>query len=162
LLYQYWKYSKNIIYFLIAIIISTLYFSSDILLGDFRIEKDPSLLTRIDMYEYIFQGIHKAYYFFQHGFNASIIDIENFIGEEKYPIHNDFLRYLYDWGVIWLIFLYFFFKQIVSLKKLGLKFDFYLILLFVFSNLLHNTLFSFYIWIPLLFYLLLKKKRIFN
>ena len=66
----------------------------------------------------------------------------------SYPVHNDFLEYIYNYGFLFYILITWIFWKIISLfksKVLGL-----ILIVIISSFALHNELFSVYLWIPIL------------
>lgn len=115
-----------------------------------RLSKDESsFLTRAALYETQFEEIKKAKFIFPHGSNACTKYIQVIAGEEYSP-HNDFLKYWYDWGIMWFVFLYILFKKIANLGFKGKSHNILcLVLLLLASSSLHNILFSSYMWVAL-------------
>lgn len=140
-------YQKIIISIFISILVFILYLNIDIIFENLRISSDSSFNTRGKISEVILDKIKENYFFFPYGHNTGNIFLANYLNEERYPIHNDFLKILYEWGISGIIFI------IMTLGNLALKLkniNNILILFFAISAALHNVLFFFYIWMPLL------------
>lgn len=102
-----------------------------------------SLNTRAQIYEFMFLLIRETYAFIPLGVGYS--DSQMMLYFSGYPIHNDFLKYLADYGFFSLFIFYIVFLKDVMLSA---RIRDLCLLLFVFSASLHNNLFSPYILIP--------------
>ena len=111
-----------------------------------RLTNDSSYITRMSLYLYMFDLLKDSYFVVPHGFNAATSLVVKYTGVDNYSVHNDLLRYLFDWGILFLLFLVILFKKILCHQKM----NFYLIFLSVFALSFHNMLFSIYIWCPFL------------
>lgn len=158
-LYQIYLYfpTKILIVFIIPIIYklsSTLWlFLSD----NMRIGADASFNTRSLIYIELINGVFDNYIVIPHGSHAAWSHIREFTGNDEFSPHNDFLRYLYDWGIIFLIIVFYSFKRFCS----SFKFDINLILIFTAfsSGALHNIMFLPIIWLPMIFIFLIYTSR---
>ena len=118
-------------------------------------EGESSMATRIVLYQQLIEGIVANFGLIPHGSNSAQEMIVAFTQDDRYSPHNNFLSYLYDWGVIFIIVCY---KIISILRKNGfLKMNMWLILLGLSSCALHNMLFSPYLWIPVGVILIINK-----
>lgn len=122
-------------------------------------EKNYSTITRLSIYITMFDEIKSSFFIIPHGFNADNIFLDarmNYNGEHSHTVHNDFLKYWYNYGLLFFIFIYFWYK------KIKFRFDSYFekgtVLLVFIVNALQNTLFSLYLLIPLL-YIIMEMKR---
>ncbi|MDE6811005.1 MAG: hypothetical protein K2J15_01510 [Muribaculaceae bacterium] len=108
---------------------------------------DASSMTRALLYLALIKGILGNYIIIPHGSNAAFFFIKQFTGDDGFSAHNDVLRYLYDWGGYFIIFLIY----LIRTMRKYCVFNFEMILIFLgFSALLlHNMLFLPITWIPL-------------
>lgn len=120
-------------------------------------EGEASMATRAVLYEQLIEGILPNFGFIPHGSNSAQEMIEAFTQDDNYSPHNNFLSYLYDWGIIFIMLCW---KIFAILKKNGLMtINLLLILLGLASCALHNMLFSPYLWIPVCIILLINHKN---
>lgn len=122
-----------------------------------RLEEDGSFYTRASFYEMMMDGIVNNHFIIPHGSYASYELLRKATGEEGMSPHNDLLRYLYDWGILFFLFLSLaigYFKKLFILNK-----SVFLLTIGVLSGCLHNILFSPYIWIPYILFLSIYSKR---
>lgn len=154
------EYSKSLCLFTVLIItfIASVYWQE--LINIFRFQEDASFLTRLEIYTFIFDQIKQGYFLLPNGFNACNEVSMKYVGEAGFTPHNDFLRYYYDWGVIWIIFLgYIVGKCYIIYQSSSFKKELITIFIFLLSNALHNTLFIPYVWLPIFFVLILLKQK---
>lgn len=116
---------------------------------------NDSLITRYLIYEYFWLSLIDNYFLIPFGIHAhKHIMAVNF---NNYPVHNDYLEYVYNLGFLFLAYLGYI---IYIIKKSSgvLTLCFSIILLIIVSSFaLHNELLSVFIWIPLSFILYIKK-----
>lgn len=117
---------------------------------------DQSTATRASIYEALIRRILKNYVVIPHGSNEAYIYIQKFTKNPEYSSHNDFLRYIYDWG----IYFFFFIAYIIRLIKrnVNCNLEFYLIIVAYTPLALHNLLFLPIAWVPFCLILNIKKK----
>lgn len=126
-----------------------------------RMEEDGSYLTRSSLYLAQIIGIIDNYVIIPHGANGAKEMIDRFTGDKGFSTHNDFLRYLYDWGGVFLFLVFFIVKKVKECRKINLE----LLLIFLAYSgcALHNILFLPYVWIPLILVLTVSEpKNVFN
>lgn len=141
------KYKKLIFSATIVALILLVPILINILVSKLRFQEgEASLATRANLYMVLMQGISDNYFFLPHGSNSSRIMIVDFTKDERYSPHNNFLSYLYDWGIIFIILLGIIYKRIK--KNNLLNTNMILIYLGFSSYALHNMLFSIFLWIP--------------
>ena len=149
---KYWNLKKVIIWGGIIAIPLILYNYKNLIFENFRLAEDSSFITRFSLYSYMYENLAKSHFILPHGFNSANNLIYNYSGENNY-VHNDLFKYLYDWGGIFLIYIFFIIKRIIKPFDWNMAF----ILLLVLANSFHNMLFSVYIWIPFTIILLINK-----
>lgn len=118
-------------------------------------EDDPSIMTRSVIYQLLLSGISDNYALIPQGSHSGWYMIKDFTGDPTFSPHNDFLNFIYEWGVI-----FYLFCVIVAMKLkcfLRLNFEFILILLALSSCALHNILFNVIIWIPFTVILMVRR-----
>lgn len=145
--YQMYKFfDKKVMLLSIIVLLSVSGTIYSFLQENARFEEDSSYLTRTGLYMAQISGILENYIIIPHGSNSAIEMINKFTGDVGFSTHNDFLRYVYDWGIVFFIIIFFIYK---SIKKY-LKFDveLFLIILGYSGFALHNLLFLPYVWIP--------------
>ncbi len=107
---------------------------------------DESTATRAIIYDSLIKKILSNHIVIPYGSNESYLFIQKLTHNPKFSSHNDFLRYIYDWGAYFFIFLVY----IITLIKKNVKFSFKLALIIIayapFA--LHNLLFLPIVWIP--------------
>lgn len=157
-IYQYYKLLNNKKAFFFLIILVGIFFIY--LLNNNRLsfgyDKKLSYNTRMMIYSMFYEKLVNSYFIIPHGFRSSTDLIQLYTANENYSPHNDFLKYLYDWGIFFIIlFIYFIYK----IRYLFSSYKGFLIMLIFFSTALHNMLFSVYTLIPFLFILLLYRYK---
>lgn len=118
-------------------------------------EDDPSIMTRSVIYQLLLSGICDNYALIPQGSHSGWDMVRDFTGDPTFSPHNDFLNFIYEWGVI-----FYLFCVIVAMKLkcfLRLNFEFILILLALSSCALHNILFNVIIWIPFTVILMVRR-----
>lgn len=153
LLYQFFKVFGffRVLLFTSIVIIIIFYSYNDIIIG-LRIEKDSSFITRMSIYLTILEELKKDFFLIPNGFNADnrfIDSILNYAGPHSHTLHNDVLKYLYNFGILFIIFMIFWYR--IIRESFGSLIQKITILLIFSVNAFHNTLFSFYILVPFLF-----------
>ena len=108
---------------------------------------DSSSNTRAILYIALIYEILNNYIIIPHGSNEAFFFIKNLTGDSGFSSHNDILRYLYDWGGYFFIFIIYLIINIKKYVKFNLEFN--LILLGFSAFALHNMLFLPITWIPL-------------
>lgn len=104
---------------------------------DLRLEEEGSFITRKYLYETLIDGIINQP-FIPHGSSAANLLSRKLIHDENFAAHNDFLLYIYDWGLIFFvlfIFIWKYWKQKIKSNWTNLS-----ILLGWSSTCLHNVL----------------------
>ena len=114
-----------------------------------RFEEDASYMTRAAIYEIQINGILSNYIVIPHGANAAYSMVRNFTNDVNFSAHNDILRYLYDWGVVFIYIIGYIIRKFKKQKLFNLNFT--LIILAYMGFALHNLLFLPYVWIPFIF-----------
>lgn len=122
-----------------------------------RIQDDASYNTRLYLYTMLIDGIKDNWVVIPHGCHKAWDLVRIDADSEGLSAHNDFLKYIYDWGITFIILLIFIYKRISYICKLNI--NVLLILLAVSSFALHNILFLPLTWIPLIFILFFYKKQ---
>lgn len=112
---------------------------------------DPSILTRLSLQaDFIDESANS--FLKPHGPNAATIYVKSVTKNDEFHLHNDFLAYLFDYGFIFIAYLFVIIRVLSGvIKKMSLKK--LIVILFYFSSLMHGYLFSFFISIPLMFVL---------
>ena len=110
---------------------------------------DPSILTRsalqADFVEESLKSIFKP-----HGPNSATLYVKSVTKNDDFHLHNDFLAYFFDYGFIFLAYIFIIIKMIARIiPKFNL--EIMIVILFYFSSMLHGYSFSFFISIPLMF-----------
>lgn len=158
-LYQLYTQRKTRIMVFVALGISLLYLSlfSEQILEKFRLdENEASLNTRSSLYLQIGMGILDNYVVIPHGSYTATAVIRQFTGDSSYSPHNDILKFIYEWGILFFVFCIF---LMVKIKKhVRLDLEFVLILVALISCSLHNMLSTVYLWIPFLFILIARRR----
>ena len=158
----YWLYQFALLYGKkTIIIISTIIglFASAylviILQEKLRMTEDASFLTRVQLYQAEIEGIMQNYFVIPHGSHKAWELAIDVTWNDKFSPHNDFLKFLYDWGIAFILLIILFFKRVR--KKVGFDLNICLLLLAQSSCMLHNMWFLPIVWLPILFILNLKK-----
>lgn len=142
-------YGKKIILWIVVILsFSTSAYLIATLQEKLRITEDASFLTRTYLYEAEIDGIIDNYIIIPHGAHRAwelAIDVTM---DDEFSPHNDFLRYLYDWGGGFIIILVIFYRKIK--KRVGYDINICLFLLAQSSCMLHNMWFLPIVWLPVL------------
>jgi O-antigen ligase len=112
---------------------------------------DPSILTRINLQtDFIEESANS--FLMPHGPNSATIYVKNVTSRDEFHLHNDFLAYLFNYGFIFIAYLFLIIRILARVsKKSPLKNI--LVFLFYFSSLFHGYLMTFFISIPLMFVL---------
>lgn len=118
---------------------------------------DKSTATRASIYEVLIKRILKNYVVIPHGSNESYLYIQKFTRNPNYSSHNDFLRYLYDWGIYFIVFIGYLIRLFA--KNVRLNLEVYLLILAYVPIALHNLLFLPITWIPFCLILHLHPKQ---
>ena len=127
------------------------------LVDTLRLEEDGSFNTRASFYEMMIDGIINNHFIIPHGSYASYHLIRQVTGDVGMSPHNDILRYSYDWGIVFYIFLV---VIICCVKKLFVvNKSVVLLSIGVCSGCLHNILFSPYIWVLYIMFLSIYSKK---
>lgn len=141
---------KSIFVILFIFIFSASFFSRFINLDFGRLfdPDDPSILTRINLQtDFIEESANS--FLMPHGPNSATIYVKNVTNRDEFHLHNDFLAYLFNYGFIFIAYLFLIIRLLSSIsKKSPLKNI--MVFLFYFSSLFHGYLFSFFISIPLM------------
>jgi hypothetical protein len=144
---------KSIFVILFISIFFTALFPSTINLDFGRLfdPDDPSILTRIELQTDFIEELQNSF-LIPHGPNSATIYVKNFTNKDDFHLHNDFLAYLFNYGFIFIVYLFMIIRILARIsKKSPLKNI--MVFLFYFSSLFHGYLFSFFISIPLMFVL---------
>lgn len=124
---------------------------------ELRLSTDDSFNTRATIYIQMIEVLKNSLFVIPHGFNADQIYIDNFLGAKGFPVHNDFLKYIYNYGFLFILFLVYIGKSFINI--IHNKTELILIIFAFSSNALQNALFSVYIFVPFFFTLLLFKRN---
>jgi O-antigen ligase len=110
---------------------------------------DPSILTRLNLQtDFIEESANS--FLMPHGPNSATIYVKNVTNRDEFHLHNDFLAYLFNYGFIFIAYLFLIIRILSSIsKKSPLKNI--MVFLFYFSSLFHGYLMTFFISIPLIF-----------
>lgn len=142
------KNSKLLFIIVVLILLSLIPSIITLLITKLRFQEgESSMATRVVLYEQLIKGIVSHYGFIPHGSNSAQEMIVAFTQENSYSPHNNFLSYLYDWGIIFIFLIYKIYKILRRNKLTGINMT--LIYLGLSSCALHNMLFSPFLWIPL-------------
>ena len=159
----YWLYQCTQVFskkFLLVLVLLILFFTSKSLLDNLsektRMEEDASYNTRMYLYLLIIDGIKENWYLIPHGSHTAWDLVRLDVEAEDMSTHNDFLRYIYDWGISFYLLLYFMWKSIY--KNVSVNLNVLLVLLFASSFALHNVLFNALTWMPVVILLIINKK----
>lgn len=157
----YWIYQivhrSNVIIVFLLLCVGLLYLFpiSEDIEGLLRLEADASSMTRAALYEQLLSGILDYGALLPHGSNAARDMIVSFTDDPSYTPHNDILKFIYDWGIIFYAFCI---MLVIRLKKcISINIEFVMIMLAVISCGLHNMMFSVYIWIPITTILMVRR-----
>ncbi|MGG5617844.1 hypothetical protein ACPDHD_16395 [Myroides odoratimimus] len=131
---------------IVIIIVMALNFEE--LFINMRLTNDGSFLTREAIYSSIFDKIKRAYYILPNGFNDAYVFVQSYTNVKGFAVHNDFLKYWNDLGVVFFIYLFILYGILKSALK---DLTFLCIIFFILSLALHNILFSVVIWCPIYF-----------
>lgn len=115
-----------------------------------RFHFDGSIFTRMKLTMHIVQLSLSdgTYFLIPNGGGATYLKITELLGH-RYPLHNDILMYLYDYGIIFVLISCVFFISIY--RGVGMSLLTLSILLFVFTSNFHNILISVYSVVPMMF-----------
>ena len=155
-LYQSYRYTNKFWFYtgvIICLVIGGIYLNS--LFHNLRIKEDGSTITRSFLYKKILAGIYENDVVIPHGSNASNSLAKILTKNMGFSPHNDFLRYLYDWGVYFFVVLIYFVSMVKKRVKINL--NMMCILLALASCALHNIMFLPAVWIPFSIILCLNK-----
>lgn len=130
--------NRKIFYLGLASVIILISVSIVTLQSNLRLEEDGSIMTRTFLYQSMFEGILQNKFLIPHGSNSANSLSKYLTSNDNFAPHNDILLYLYDWGIIFFLFLYYLYK----LFKKKIKFDLtFITILFGWSSAcLHNVL----------------------
>ena len=143
---QYFKYT---LFFFIVLFGSLVLFGWEQIQESLRLNEDGSLKTRTYLYEMFFKELIKNNFLQPDGFNSATLLAKYVMEDDTFSVHNDFLRYAYDWGgAIFGGFIYVVYRNFRTWNL-----NIILILLVVCANAFHNMLFSYMTLIPFLFIL---------
>lgn len=120
-----------------------------------RLNADDSFNTRASLYLYMLDELRNSYFVIPHGFNVDQLYIDNLLRQEGFPVHNDFLKYWFNYGIFFWAFLFALYQQLKIFFRN--KIEMLLIFFALSGNALQNALFSLYILIPFMFILLALK-----
>lgn len=161
-MYQIWIYLRMLKYRRIVLAVVCLVFVAAIpvllVLLEEKLrfqEGESSMTTRAALYLVLIDGIKDSYFLLPNGVHSAHRLIVDFTQDEEFSPHNDWLSYLYDWGAIFVVFLYSIYRKFKSYINL----EFLLILLGLSSVALHNMLFSMYVWVPFTIILLARNNE---
>ena len=118
---------------------------------------DKSTATRASLYDALTKRIKTNYGIIPYGSNESYIFIQRFTRNPNYSPHNDFLRYLYDWGIYFIVFTGYIIRLLVRSVRLNL--EVYLLIFAYVPIALHNLLFLPITWLPFCLILHLHPKQ---
>lgn len=121
-----------------------------------RLEEDDSFNTRSVLYARLWMDIKENYAIIPHGSYTATAMIRQYTRDPSFSPHNDFLKFIYEWGAIFYIFCVYLALKIRKYVKLDL--EFLLILLALASCALHNMLSTVYLWIPFMFILAARRR----
>lgn len=121
---------------------------------------DQSTATRASIYEALIKRILQNYVVIPHGSNEAYLYIQKFTKNPQYSSHNDFLRYIYDWGIYFFVFLAYIVRLIRHNVRCNL--ELYLVVVAYAPLALHNLLFLPIAWVPFCLILNLKRKQLHN
>lgn len=151
----YWLYQfsllfgkKTIFSLAIIVVVSASAYLATALQEKLRMTEDASFLTRLQLYETEIEGIVANYVIIPHGAHKAWELAIDLTMNDQFSPHNDFLRFLYDWGIAFILLLIIFYKRIK--KRVGFDVNICLLLLAQSSCLLHNMWFLPIVWLPIL------------
>lgn len=145
----------SIVLSVITILIYLPVFSEQIT-NKLRLEEDDSFNTRSVLYARLWMDIKENYAIIPHGSYTATAMIRQYTRDPSFSPHNDFLKFIYEWGAIFYIFCVYLALKIRKYVKLDL--EFLLILLALASCALHNMLSTVYLWIPFMFILAARRR----
>lgn len=148
---------KKTLFILIPICLCIIIYFIPILEKELRLNTEDSFNTRAAIYIQMIEVLKDSYFVIPHGFNADQIYIDNFLGTKGFPVHNDFLKYIYNYGFLFVLFLIYIVNSFTPVIRN--KNERFLIVLAFSSNALQNALFSIYVLIPFFFILFLFKRK---
>lgn len=119
-----------------------------------RMTEDASFLTRVQLYQAEIEGILQNCFVIPHGSHRAWELAIDVTWNDEFSPHNDFLKFLYDWGIAFILLVILFFKRVS--KKVGFDLNICLLLLAQSSCMLHNMWFLPIVWLPMLFVFNLK------
>lgn len=127
------------------------------LTNSLRLTDDSSFYTRLNLYFSMYYELKDGYFVIPHGFNADNIYVDRILPVKNHTLHNDLMKYLYNYGVLFPVLLIWFYNAIKEM--FSSKIVLWIVLTVFIINALHNTLFSIHLIIPFLLILIIKKKR---
>lgn len=155
LYYQFYKlYNRKIV--LTAGVIGLILVSGYYLISiqeKLRLTSDNSFMTRTFLYEGMIDGIVENYILIPHGVHRAWELAIDMTGSDQFSPHNDFLKYLYDWGGAFILLIVLCYRKMKSNNSLNL--ELLLIIIAQSSCMLHNMWFLPVVWMPLFFILCL-------
>lgn len=161
-MYQLWMYLQTVKYRKLVLSVVCLVFVAAIhtllMLLEAKLrfqEGESSMTTRATLYLVLIDEIKNSYFVLPNGVHSAHRLIVDFTQNDEFSPHNDWLSYLYDWGAIFLVFLYSMYRKL----RFDINLEFLLILLGLSSVALHNMLFSMYVWIPFTIILLARNNE---
>lgn len=160
----YWGYQLYIsrktrtLSILISVIVIIIYLPvfSEQISDKLRLEEEASFNTRSVLYARLWMGIKENYAIIPHGSYTATAMIQGYTRDPGFSPHNDFLKFIYEWGAIFYVFCIYLILKIRKYVKLDL--EFLLILLALTSCSLHNMLSTVYLWIPFMFILAARRR----
>ena len=160
----YWGYQLYIsrktrtLSILISVIVTIIYLPvfSEQISDKLRLEEEASFNTRSVLYARLWMGIKENYAIIPHGSYTATAMIQGYTRDPGFSPHNDFLKFIYEWGAIFYVFCIYLILKIRKYVKLDL--EFLLILLALTSCSLHNMLSTVYLWIPFMFILAARRR----
>ena len=151
------RFNKKIL-FIFIVVVCVFYLPTIVktILPKLRFEEDESsMVTRSVLYLKLLSDIADNYAIIPQGSNAATTMIVGFTGDPRFSPHNDFLNYIYNWGVVFYIFCAMIIRQMKGNIKFNL--EFYLILLAIAACALHNMMFATYVWMPFVIILMVRR-----
>lgn len=142
---------RSILYFFLVLL---LFGAGHFVFEKLRFVEDGSFNTRLLLYVTFFDSIKESFYILPNGFEADQLLLNSTNQFYNVELHNDILKYWYNYGLLFFMFLLFVGSRVAAVGTKGYVF----VISFVFMlNSLQNTLFSVFLLIPFLGLLLAKE-----
>lgn len=116
------QFKKYAIFFAIIIVFIITMDAFSYFLSNLRLKEDGSSLTRLNLYKAMIEGIKENYLIIPHGSNAANLLSKYITRSPNFSPHNDILRYIYDWGIMFFVVVGIMFRKVTNNYKIDISF----------------------------------------